>query len=336
MSDDDIWAAIVAAARERLGDDTAAITQEMTAADIPGWDSLAHLHLGFNIGARSRTDIDIARTIRVTRLGDLVAILSPDGPSRTGPRTTPEISGAAPEEVFAIGRRVGARDTVDRQLLEATILGVLRRRLADMGEREGGLHRYYRVRVETNTLFAHCDTPIADLLRRGFGPFDRVWDIGCGVGQLAVLIAAERQNVVALDAEKGRYEALNDVVFNVDAVIPGTASRIETRHGYFPEALGDNDVSHDLAICFGLTFTANQEFYDRAARALRRFRAAVIDIACLFTHEPDRAKWADRARDFARLWDFETPTALYQYGAGQIFLFRPRPAVEAVQDRAGA
>ena len=47
---------------------------ESTAADIPGWDSLAHVRIVMGIGMHINKKIDIKSTYKARNVGDLVEI----------------------------------------------------------------------------------------------------------------------------------------------------------------------------------------------------------------------------------------------------------------------
>ena len=75
MRDDDIWQAIVAAVREEIGDSLQAVTPDMTAGDIPGWDSITHVRIVMNAEIACGATLDISKTYRARTIGDLVPIL---------------------------------------------------------------------------------------------------------------------------------------------------------------------------------------------------------------------------------------------------------------------
>jgi len=82
MIDAEIWAAIVAAVKEETGNDTLAIGREMTALDVPGWDSLAHVRILMNLEGRIGVAVDVDQTYRATCIGDLIEIVKAAAPPR--------------------------------------------------------------------------------------------------------------------------------------------------------------------------------------------------------------------------------------------------------------
>lgn len=75
MTDEDILAAIIAMISQETGIPSSDISPEMTASDVPGWDSLAHIRILLEIGARLQVTIDIEKTYGAATIGDLVPII---------------------------------------------------------------------------------------------------------------------------------------------------------------------------------------------------------------------------------------------------------------------
>ena len=53
MDRDGVWAAMVIAVREETDSPDAVVEPAMTANDVPGWDSLAHVRIVMNMEART-------------------------------------------------------------------------------------------------------------------------------------------------------------------------------------------------------------------------------------------------------------------------------------------
>lgn len=75
MTDEDILAAVIAMISQETGISSSDISPEMTASDVPGWDSLAHIRILLEIGARLQVTIDIEKTYGAATVGDLVPII---------------------------------------------------------------------------------------------------------------------------------------------------------------------------------------------------------------------------------------------------------------------
>ena len=75
MDRDQVWQALVEAVREETDDPDAVVRPGMTADDIPGWDSLAHVRIVMNLEARTGTQIEISDTYKAATVDDLLQIV---------------------------------------------------------------------------------------------------------------------------------------------------------------------------------------------------------------------------------------------------------------------
>lgn len=75
MSEQGLHDALQAAIREETGQDSIEIAPGMTANDIPGWDSLAHVRILMNVEERVGKPISIKDTYAAADIGQLLAIL---------------------------------------------------------------------------------------------------------------------------------------------------------------------------------------------------------------------------------------------------------------------
>lgn len=71
MDRDGVWEAMVVAVREETDNPAAVVEPAMTANDIPGWDSLAHVRIVMNLEARTGAEIEMSDTYKAATVGDL-------------------------------------------------------------------------------------------------------------------------------------------------------------------------------------------------------------------------------------------------------------------------
>jgi acyl carrier protein len=76
MTTEEIWDELVAAIREEIGDPSVEVMPAMTASDIPGWDSLAHVRIVINVEDRTNGIIDIHDTYKAATVGELADIVA--------------------------------------------------------------------------------------------------------------------------------------------------------------------------------------------------------------------------------------------------------------------
>lgn len=75
MTKDDILAALKAAVADETGNPVPDLSPTMTATEVPGWDSLAHIRIVMNLEARTGAEIDMDKTYRAATIGDLVDLV---------------------------------------------------------------------------------------------------------------------------------------------------------------------------------------------------------------------------------------------------------------------
>jgi len=75
MTDAEILEAIQRAVRSETDDLTVVVTAATTAADVAGWDSLAHGRIMLTLEVELGVRIDIEKTYSATRVGELIPIL---------------------------------------------------------------------------------------------------------------------------------------------------------------------------------------------------------------------------------------------------------------------
>jgi acyl carrier protein len=75
MDRDAVWQAMIVAVREETGNSEAVVEPAMTANDIPGWDSLAHVRIVMNMEARTGAVIEMSDTYKAATVGDLCDIV---------------------------------------------------------------------------------------------------------------------------------------------------------------------------------------------------------------------------------------------------------------------
>jgi acyl carrier protein len=75
MNADDWMNHVRAAIAEETGISGETITRDTTAADVEGWDSLAHVRIMLNIEARAGQSVDIDASYGASTVGELIDIL---------------------------------------------------------------------------------------------------------------------------------------------------------------------------------------------------------------------------------------------------------------------
>lgn len=75
MRDEDILATVIEMIGQETDNPSSDIKPEMTASDVPGWDSLAHIRILLGISVKLGITINIEKTYGAATIGDLVPII---------------------------------------------------------------------------------------------------------------------------------------------------------------------------------------------------------------------------------------------------------------------
>ncbi len=75
MTDDEIWTAVAGAVKEETDNAGLTLRPDMTASDVPGWDSLAHTRIFLNLDVNLGITIDIKKTYAAATISDLIPII---------------------------------------------------------------------------------------------------------------------------------------------------------------------------------------------------------------------------------------------------------------------
>jgi acyl carrier protein len=75
MHQEEIYRKLTAILREVFDDDDLVARPELTADDVPDWDSLNHVRLIFTVGREFRTQFSAAEIAELRNIRDLAALL---------------------------------------------------------------------------------------------------------------------------------------------------------------------------------------------------------------------------------------------------------------------
>jgi acyl carrier protein len=80
----DIWTSLTDVFRGMFGDEALVLSSAMTAQDVEGWDSLAHVQLVIAIEERFGVRFNTGETIAVQNVGQLVEMIAAKKEGRSG------------------------------------------------------------------------------------------------------------------------------------------------------------------------------------------------------------------------------------------------------------
>ncbi len=148
-------------------------------------------------------------------------------------------------------------------------------RIARMGEAESGASRFYGVRLERGTLFSSYDIALADALAALPDAPRVVHEIGGGLGNLSMLLAAMGFEVVCLEMSGHRHGGAREILDAVQAAMPEVRS-CRLKRVAFP----DKDLSPRgaMVVATNLVATTSDEARTAIIEGLKTYSRSIIDV----------------------------------------------------------
>lgn len=181
----------------------------------------------------------------------------------------------------ADGRRVATPiqsiDADPASWLTRLLLPIMHYRVALLGVEGSGAYEFYRTRLASGRVFGDYELRLVDAIIARQLPVDEVHEIGCGWGQLVLLLAWRGYRATGFEIDRSRFAGalcLHEVLGRIDET---RASRAMLRHEFFPP-LDRADPERSLVIATNIV-TENPRFVeDQILWGLRRYRYALIDV----------------------------------------------------------
>ena len=168
--------------------------------------------------------------------------------------------------------------------VNAMLVCLHRERVSRSGVDASGLHQHYAARLENREIVTKRDLSVADMLIRFLPRFAEYHVLRAGLGELAFLLAALGQSVVAAEPFDSRVAALTAAHdWLADLRFPGM-ERVVCLKAVVPV----RDVSKKtIAVAHQLTMTMSAEQEEAALAALEQYDAVLFDPRSLITTSAD-------------------------------------------------
>ncbi len=178
------------------------------------------------------------------------------------------------------------------------LLAVIERRLA-LGLRESGLEAYYASRLSSGNAFPSYVRLIARAIAEGGPGRDMIMEVGAGLGELPMLLAAHGFCTCALERNKLRVAAIEELRSALAGDIPGFADRVTIHRGSFPCGVPGVDPANTLLISTCLVFTPKPGEEEDVVRGMLEYGSVIVDVARLVRYRRLPSQWPEVEERFA-------------------------------------
>jgi len=166
-------------------------------------------------------------------------------------------------------------------------------RIAALGEAASGAGNYYMHRVNSAAFLAEYEVELAKYLLSE-PRFESYHEVGCGMGALPVLLAANGLFATGHEVDRKRIEGAQTVLEDVSRKLRGEVGQsplaCEFLHGRFPQTIGTRNVSKSLAFCTNVTATATASQRQDIIIALLSYSAVIVDLQRFIDRRTTRAE----------------------------------------------
>ena len=168
--------------------------------------------------------------------------------------------------------------------LETEILCFLKEELQAKGEDDSGLGWWYRINyAEQNRGYAPYQHAIADFLDGQRANFDRVTEVGAGIGQVCIHLSARGWQTIPIEVNPPRYMAMERLLDRIGRSHPEVRARIEPRHVFFPDNAQDYLEQRTVLVFASLGWGIDEDTRLRIMRALTWAGGVIIELRVFFT-----------------------------------------------------
>jgi hypothetical protein len=171
--------------------------------------------------------------------------------------------------------------------INTVLLPILQQRIEALGETESGAYNFYVQRLQRGKLIGDYEVAVAQrIVETGIGA-QGVHEIGPGLGQLTFLLAYCGLPAAAIEIDRRRHATASLMLAAVAAAAPDVGNRCRVLYGAFPLADAVLPPGQALALATNLVFTTDRATQLKILDAMKRYRAAIVDIDRLFDRRTD-------------------------------------------------
>jgi hypothetical protein len=194
--------------------------------------------------------------------------------------------------------------------LAADCTAFLEERQTRLGVDGSGLYNFYAQRLASGQLFALYDLRLARFCADRLRGFETFVEVGCGIGQLPLLMALQGQTCIGIENDWKRAACAGDLKLHLSQRYPLIAANARVMYGTFPAQLPEGvNKAKTALLCNFLAFTHTAEQERAFIREMYTYPLCIVDLSRFLKLRPD-AQQRQELVDLLEAQGFDKPTPL--------------------------
>jgi hypothetical protein len=220
--------------------------------------------------------------------------------------------------------------TPEVRTINAVARDIALQRAAAMGTEMSGVTGFYGPRAEQRTLLQPSEVLCAAFVESRLDGVAGVFEIGCGLGLLTLLLSTRGIRAVGIERNGARLETAKAIGEAVAAQIPMERPPRWVK-GVFPKVLRrEKGLAASVALVTNLLGSATPPQQQEFIEGLRAFGGVLIDVQRFYTRRSNAAEFAELLKVFGAA-GFDPPRLAFELGQDGKFVWlgNPRPVRRA-------
>lgn len=163
------------------------------------------------------------------------------------------------------------------QSLTHQLLPFMRQRMEELGVDASGAYNFYRVRLAADCIFSDHEVRLVEAIAERLPRLDEVHEIGCGWGQLVLLLAWCGYSATGFEIDSQRFRGAEALREALSVIEEDRAVHAKLRNEFFPP-LDRPEGRSTLVIATNIVVSDPHIVEEHIVWALRRYRYAIIDV----------------------------------------------------------
>lgn len=189
-------------------------------------------------------------------------------------RKTPIVTDRA--GTIDLGARPYSQNEVTVDTIGECVLDAMTKLYTEEGQ-ASGFYSYYEWRVEHRTPFVRYEIDVSHYVIQNLAT-RRVLEVGIGLGELPIILAAHGIMAGGIECDYARYRAACLIRSGVSRFFPQIEHHYDVMFGKFPDDLPPAWTGPDVVLLFTNVASWDEILLDAAIKSLPRFGEVILDL----------------------------------------------------------